>query len=208
MTPSQVGVSRRRAIVEAAARVFAADGYSAGSLNTIAREVGISRQLLLHYFPRKAALLEAVIDQHEPHAPWQDAARLPLAAFLADIDRLFSLEREDRERTRLSHRLRTEAADARHPAHGWVTSTQQQRRQTLLAVYAGAIERGELPPDTDPAALVVTTMAAVDGIERQQLAEPGLNGKAAVESVRRLLAALSTTARDPSRPAQHAQPDR
>lgn len=208
MTPWRDGTSPRRMIVEAAARVFAAHGYAAGSLNTIASEVGISRQLLLHYFPNKEAVLEAVLQQRVRRSPWPDPARLPLSTFLDDIDQLFALDRDERERTRLSHRLRAEADDARHPAYDWVRVQEREAREMLRTVYAGAIDRGELPFDTDARALAVTTLAAVEGIERQHLAEPELDGAAAVDALRRLFRALATAPPDPARRAPRARPAR
>jgi AcrR family transcriptional regulator len=50
----------RARIVEAAAAVFKREGLPAGTMEEIAREIGVSKGALYLYFPTKARLLEAV----------------------------------------------------------------------------------------------------------------------------------------------------
>ncbi|MDW8235998.1 MAG: TetR/AcrR family transcriptional regulator [Bacteroidia bacterium] len=52
----------RERILEAALRLFAQDGYENVSLRRLATEVGLSAASLYHYFPHKAALLEALAE--------------------------------------------------------------------------------------------------------------------------------------------------
>jgi AcrR family transcriptional regulator len=52
------------AILGAAARVFAADGYAAGTTNHIAERAGVSVGSLYEYFPNKDALLVALMEDH------------------------------------------------------------------------------------------------------------------------------------------------
>lgn len=53
-----------RAILEAAARVFAAQGYAAGTTNRIAAAAGVSIGSLYEYFPNKDAILVALMERH------------------------------------------------------------------------------------------------------------------------------------------------
>jgi TetR/AcrR family transcriptional regulator len=55
--------STRDRSLDAALASFASRGYEATSLDDIAREVGVSKQAVLYYFPSKAALLDAVVDR-------------------------------------------------------------------------------------------------------------------------------------------------
>src|SRR6476469_7599639 len=59
---------RRREIIEAAAAVFAASGYSGGSLRQVAKDVDVSVTSVMHHFPSKELLLEAVLDHAESEA--------------------------------------------------------------------------------------------------------------------------------------------
>lgn len=54
----------RQRFLEAAARVFARHGYSAGTTNRIAAEAGASVGSLYQYFPNKDAILVALVREH------------------------------------------------------------------------------------------------------------------------------------------------
>lgn len=55
----------RSAEITAAARtLFATRGIAKTSFTDVAREVGVARGLIYHYFPDKDALVTAVLDQH------------------------------------------------------------------------------------------------------------------------------------------------
>src|SRR3979490_2971784 len=51
---------KRRQILSAAVRVFAAQGYEASRVGDVAKEAGVAYGLVYHYFGSKEALLEAV----------------------------------------------------------------------------------------------------------------------------------------------------
>lgn len=54
---------KRRQVVEAAARLFMAQGYGATSMDAIAREAGVSKATLYAYFPGKDALFAAIVGE-------------------------------------------------------------------------------------------------------------------------------------------------
>jgi len=52
----------KRAILEAAVRVAQREGFSGLTIDAVAREAGISKGGLFHYFPTKQHLLQAVVE--------------------------------------------------------------------------------------------------------------------------------------------------
>jgi len=55
---------KREAILNVAAAVFADTGFDRASMNQIARECGISKAAIYHYYDSKDALLFDVLDRH------------------------------------------------------------------------------------------------------------------------------------------------
>jgi AcrR family transcriptional regulator len=87
---------RRRQLLERGAELFARHSYDELSMRQIAREAGISKPLLYHYFPSKRAFFEATLAQAagelqartepDPSLPPLDQLRGSLEAFLELID--------------------------------------------------------------------------------------------------------------------------
>lgn len=53
--------AKREAILTAALDVFSTKGYTDGSLKAIAEQAGLTQAGLLHHFPTKQAVLEALL---------------------------------------------------------------------------------------------------------------------------------------------------
>lgn len=87
---------RRRQLLETGARVFTERPYDEVSMAAVAREAGISKGLLYHYFPSKrdffAATLEAAawemrsLTETDPSLPPIDQLRASLERYLAWIE--------------------------------------------------------------------------------------------------------------------------
>jgi AcrR family transcriptional regulator len=58
----RMAAARREQILATALRLFAAQGFDATSTRQIAKEVGIAEGLIFHYFPTKARLLTAILE--------------------------------------------------------------------------------------------------------------------------------------------------
>jgi TetR/AcrR family transcriptional repressor of mexJK operon len=54
-------LNRERAILDAALKVFAAQGYSAASMDAVAAEAGVTKPTLYSYFPSKESLFQAMM---------------------------------------------------------------------------------------------------------------------------------------------------
>jgi AcrR family transcriptional regulator len=57
----RMAAARREQILETALRLFAAQGFDGTSTRHIAKEVGVAEGLIFHYFPTKASLLTAIL---------------------------------------------------------------------------------------------------------------------------------------------------
>jgi AcrR family transcriptional regulator len=57
--------ARREQILETALKLFAEQGFDATSTRQIAREAGIAEGLIFHYFPTKASLLTAILEDRQ-----------------------------------------------------------------------------------------------------------------------------------------------
>ena len=56
--------AKREAILEAAARVFASEGFDRASMAALAHDAGISKANIYHYYDSKDALLFDLLDSH------------------------------------------------------------------------------------------------------------------------------------------------
>lgn len=87
---------RRRQLLSSAIGLFAAHGYDELTMVSIAREAGVSKALLYHYFPHKRDLFEATLQhaaeehlartQPDPDSPPVEQFNQSLQAFLTWID--------------------------------------------------------------------------------------------------------------------------
>jgi AcrR family transcriptional regulator len=90
---------RRRQLLERATALFATHGYDELSMAKLAREAGISKPLLYHYFPSKRDLFEAVLsqaaDEHLRRIATDDSLP-PAAQLTAAIDTYLTWIEENR----------------------------------------------------------------------------------------------------------------
>ena len=87
---------RRRRLLELGADLFATHSYDEISMAQIAREAGISKALLYHYFPSKRELFVATLQQSadevarltepDPDLPAMEALAVSLDAFLGWVE--------------------------------------------------------------------------------------------------------------------------
>ncbi len=165
---------RRAAIVEAAAEVFAARGYHAGSFQQVADRVGMSQSSLFHYFPTKPDLLLAVL-----------ARRDTLAAMHPDgihsssfIDEVLTLARNNADVPgviELYTTLAGEAVTEGHPARDYFTNRFADLRRDMAADLQLLAQRGLLRPGVDPVRAATSLTALWDGLQLQSLLDPDVD---------------------------------
>lgn len=162
------GVARRRAILDAAIRLFARLGYHKVPLADIAAESGITQAGLLYHFPTKSKLVLAVLEEREAQNIGQvqrrrDAGEGALEAYfggLADNDRNTDL-------VRLFVLLSSEAVADEHPAHDWFVERNRQYLGRMVGYVEEAIDVDRLPPGLDAETIARWITALARGLGAQ-----------------------------------------
>ncbi len=155
-----------RAILDAAARIFAARGYADTTTNHIAELAGVSIGSLYEYFPNKDALLVALLDEHlaaaeavlartaaetlaAPHAALRDVVGGFVRAMVALHAHEPALHRVLFEEAPLPGRVRRRLADI------------EQRVTAQVAAWCAAHPRVRRPDPALAAEIVVQTVEAL-----------------------------------------------
>ena len=164
------GRARRREIVAEATALFGEVGYRSASLREIAARCGISHPGLLHHFPTKEALLQAVLE----HRDEVDADRYALdeRPGLESLDLLVALTAHNAETpgiVELYAVLSAEASSPDHPAHAYFVDRYERARAALTRTFEALATQGRLAAGGEPAPLAVATIALMDGLQVQWL---------------------------------------
>src|SRR5688500_17820107 len=85
MVATRAAVDVRTGIVQAATRLFAAHGFDGTAVQDIADAVGVSKPAVLHHFPSKEHVRQAVLDSILAH--WNGTLPRLLLAATASADR-------------------------------------------------------------------------------------------------------------------------
>lgn len=164
------GMAKRRQIVDTAIAVFADVGFNASSLRDIAARAGISHPGLMHYFPTKAALLEAVLryrDDVDVAALDEELARG--TDFFEAVVHLTERNQVRRPVVELFAAVAAEATSPAHPAHGYFVA----RYASTVSSFRGRLEQagaaGRLRPGVDPEHAARNLVAVLDGLQVQWL---------------------------------------
>jgi len=80
---------RRAGLIEAAASLFAADGFKGTTTKQVAKAAGVSEALLFKYFPTKRALYTAILTEKARYSELRE--NVEAAAENQDDERLFTL---------------------------------------------------------------------------------------------------------------------
>lgn len=163
----------RVAILEAALDVFSESGYHSGSLRDVARRAGISNSGLLHHFPDKIALLDAMLDHRDEVDA--DAMRDYTRDGKSALHALIHLAAANASKpgiVKLYAILSTEATAADHPAHEHFVGRYARTREFVRSAFAALKDAGQLAPGTTPESAAIGTLAMMDGLQVQWLLDP------------------------------------
>ncbi|WP_067812995.1 TetR/AcrR family transcriptional regulator [Nocardia inohanensis] len=187
------GELARAKIIDIAFEHFARDGYRGSSLGRIAGAAGISQSGLLHHFPSKAALLQAVLatrdvrDMESTGSAPENLAEMDFAALLELFEQVVRHNAANRDLVRLAHLTAAEAVGADHPAHEWVTGRQRFLHSLIEAALTRDAAAGSVRPDVEVRTVTDLLIAAMEGLENQWLLDPEVD---MVGSFRRFCAHL------------------
>jgi len=178
----------RSRILAAASTVFAERGFRAATLDAIARASNLTRAGVLHHYAGKQEILLALLDARDQELEVLGRNDESVTTRLITVQSTVRSILAQRELVALAHALSAEAADPEHPAHEWLTHRYSGIRTSLTNAFTVAFAAGELVPREEPALLAALSLAAIEGLEAQWLADPtAVDVERAVELLHRLI---------------------
>ena len=169
------GKSRRDAILRAAEEVFASQGYRAGSLQSIAKRVGLTQPGLLHHFPTKEHLFIEILEARD--AQDRELVERFVAEARGDLfEGLIAICQHNVETpglTRTFTVLAAESLSEDHPGHAWFVDRFRRTRGHVAAQLAQAQSAGWMSPYVDVEQLAAEILAMWDGLALQWELDPG-----------------------------------
>lgn len=171
------GIARRAAIMESAFTAFGTIGYWNTTLAQIAQDCGVTRAGLLHHFPTKESLLEAVLARRDEvnrdliFGGQQDPRRDP-RDFLGKLIRLVEHNASQPGIVSLFAVLGAEATHPDHPAHAYFAGRYESVRSWISEALRLLEQEGGLLPGSDPTSAAIELTALLDGLQVQWLYRP------------------------------------
>jgi AcrR family transcriptional regulator len=170
--PYAKSAARRDAILDAALTVFATNGYWNGSLEDIAREVGVTKPALRYYFHSKSELYSAVLER-------RDAMALVVSPLDQEdpVDALRGLVRLVEHNVSIPGviavhtKTSAEAITEGHPAHEQYIGRYAFITGRLTKILQSCAERGVLAQHVEPPRAARLIVAMMDGLQIQWLTD-------------------------------------
>jgi len=180
------GRKRRDEIVRIASEYFREKGFTQATILEIAAACDISRAGLLHHFPDKEALLEAVLQARDTEGQARFAPYVRAAGAIGVLRGMVDLAARNRLAPGLIElfaRLSTEASAPEHPAHDYFRERYDRVRRGTARAIAAAIRAGHLRPDLAPEDAALRLTALMDGLQTQWLFDRSIDMAASLRHV-------------------------
>jgi AcrR family transcriptional regulator len=193
------GARRKAAIIQAATKFFALNGYRDASLASIASAAGLTQPGLLHHFPSKPELLLAVLRDRELRDKKlvADAIKANPDDVVGLLKALVAHNAAEQDDTLLHTVISAEATSPSHPAHEFFVARYTRVRKALTRSIGNQAAAADMSED-QIIALATICMAVMDGLQIQSLLDPKIdmaaNFEVFSEIVRRAIAPSSTPA--------------
>ncbi|MFJ6706379.1 MULTISPECIES: TetR/AcrR family transcriptional regulator [unclassified Streptomyces] len=170
------GERRRAQIIEAAFTAFGQVGYRNASMVQLAAACDVSRAGLLHHFPTKESLLEAVLEERErqddAHFFGSGAVNRDGLEYFASMIRLVAHNQANPLIVSLFAVLSGEATAADHPARPYFVARYERTRRQMQLAVDDLVRRDLLRPHVDASGLAADLIAFIDGLQIQWLLSP------------------------------------
>lgn len=161
---------RRQQIVSAAVEVFSAAGYRKGSIRDVAEKVGLSQAGLLHHYPSKEHLLEAVLTWRDEVSRQLIGEPLPEGLdLLRGLVKATEYNETTPELVELHVIVSAEGTSADHPLRNYFVNRYADLFERVRQAFERAADEGQLRPDVDCASAARTLIALMDGLQLQWL---------------------------------------
>jgi AcrR family transcriptional regulator len=165
--------ARRQEIVDAAVEVFSSSGFHKGSLRDVAERVGLSQAGLLHHFPSKEHLLQAVLARRDDQSlTWLGEPQPEGVDLLRALVKVTEYNAQTPELVELHVIVTAEGTSPDHPVHDYFVERYASVLGVIHKAFQAAEEQGDLKPDVDCANAARTVIALMDGLQVQWLLQP------------------------------------
>jgi AcrR family transcriptional regulator len=161
---------RRQEILDAAVEVFSSVGFHKGSLRDVSEKVGLSQAGLLHHYPSKEQLLQAVLTWRD------DDARVRLGEptlegldLLRGLVQLAEYNASTPELVELHVILSAEGTSVAHPLHDYFLTRYAAVLDMIRTAFEKVEAEGQLKPGVDCGRAARTLIALMDGLQVQWL---------------------------------------
>jgi len=166
--PAAKAAETRQRILRAAREVFSERGYGAATFQAIAVRADLTRPAINHYFANKRVLYWQVLEETTDAVVAASAELARREATLAGRVSAFiegTVDAEIKHRSAAAFLISATLESQRHPElrrpNADPVST---TREFLMWAINDSVERGELKPDTDAAALTAVLLSVLLGV--------------------------------------------
>lgn len=166
-TQAQRRARSRSALLEAAARGFSRDGYSALTLERVAAEAGYTRGALYHQFANKEELAFAVV-AWVGETWWAEMSKV-IADNPDPVDALVGMARAHavfcrRDVARVHMVLSVEFGSRDHPVGAAIGEASRLVGAEFARLITAGRRRGRIPPGPPPRVLALAVLGGVEGV--------------------------------------------
>ncbi|MEU3902080.1 ScbR family autoregulator-binding transcription factor [Streptomyces sp. NPDC045251] len=166
MAQQERAVRTRRAVLEAAATVFAEHGYTAATVADILKTAGVTKGALYFHFDSKEALAKGILEVQTDHRPPQQEIKLQE---MVDLAMAVANRLTYDPVLRAGARLSADPIGRKYYGSAW-----SQWAETLTGILTEAHQRGETLSHVVPREIAEMVVSAFNGVQLYAQLEAGL----------------------------------